>query len=57
MLWMHGLCNRFVEASGHTSRFLQSRQASTQFVGFANTLTYRWNESVAKSIGEMVWRT
>ncbi len=57
MLWIPGLCNRLVEASGHTSKVLQILQASTQFVGFANALTYGWNESVAKSIKEMVRRS
>ncbi|PBK85567.1 hypothetical protein ARMGADRAFT_1087438 [Armillaria gallica] len=50
VLWIPGLCNRLVEASGHTSRVLQILQASTQFVGFANALTYGWNERVAKSV-------
>ncbi len=57
VLWIPGLCNRLVEASGHTSRVLQILQASTQFVGFANALTYGWNERVAKSVREMVRRS
>ncbi len=57
VLWIPGLCNWLVEASGYTSKVLQILQASTQFVGFANALTYGWNESVAKSIREMVRRS
>ncbi|KAK0471332.1 G protein-coupled glucose receptor regulating Gpa2-domain-containing protein [Armillaria novae-zelandiae] len=49
VLWIPGLCNRLVEASGHSSKVLQIMQASTQFVGFANALTYGWNENVARS--------
>ncbi|KAK0439995.1 uncharacterized protein EV420DRAFT_1279325, partial [Desarmillaria tabescens] len=56
ILWIPGICIRLVEASGHSSRVLQIMQASTQFVGFANALTYGWNESVAKSIRETVTR-
>lgn len=54
LLWISGICNRLVEASGHSSRVLQIMQASTQFVGFANALTYGWNENVAKSLRETV---
>ncbi|KAG7444648.1 uncharacterized protein BT62DRAFT_933684 [Guyanagaster necrorhizus] len=56
VLWIPGLCNRLVEASGHTSRVLQLMQATTQFVGFANALTYGWNENVAKSLKEAIKR-
>ncbi|KAK0470350.1 G protein-coupled glucose receptor regulating Gpa2-domain-containing protein [Desarmillaria tabescens] len=56
VLWIPGLCNRLVEASGHTSRVLQLMQATTQFVGFANALTYGWNENVAKSMREATKR-
>ncbi|KAK0439991.1 uncharacterized protein EV420DRAFT_1228021, partial [Desarmillaria tabescens] len=54
VLWIPGICNRLVEASGHSSRVLQIMQASTQFVGFANALTYGWNENVARNITEKV---
>ncbi|KAK0472429.1 G protein-coupled glucose receptor regulating Gpa2-domain-containing protein [Armillaria luteobubalina] len=50
ILWIPGLCNRLVEASGHSSKVLQIMQASTQFVGFANALTYGWNENMARSV-------
>ncbi|KAK0214156.1 G protein-coupled glucose receptor regulating Gpa2-domain-containing protein [Armillaria fumosa] len=56
VLWIPGLCNRLVEASGHTSRVLQLMQATTQFVGIANALTYGWNENVAKSMREAAKR-
>ncbi|KAK0227540.1 G protein-coupled glucose receptor regulating Gpa2-domain-containing protein [Armillaria fumosa] len=56
LLWIPGICNRLVEASGHSSRVLQIMQASTQFVGFANALTYGWNENVATSLRETVMK-
>ncbi|SJL18563.1 uncharacterized protein ARMOST_22157 [Armillaria ostoyae] len=56
VLWIPGLCNRLVEASGHSSKVLQIMQASTQFVGFANALTYGWNENVARSVKDSVRR-
>ncbi len=56
VLWIPGLCNRLVEASGHTSRVLQLMQATTQFVGFTNALTYGWNENVANSMREAAER-
>ncbi|KAK0229888.1 G protein-coupled glucose receptor regulating Gpa2-domain-containing protein [Armillaria nabsnona] len=56
VLWIPGLCNRLVEASGHSSKVLQIMQASTQFVGFANALTYGWNENVARSVRDSVRR-
>ncbi len=56
VLWIPGLCNRLAEASGHSSKVLQIMQASTQFVGFANALTYGWNENVARSVRDSVRR-
>ncbi|KAL0961540.1 hypothetical protein HGRIS_006479 [Hohenbuehelia grisea] len=48
ILWIPGLANRIVEATGNKSRVTQIMQASTQFVGLANALTYGWNERIAK---------
>ncbi|KAJ8496326.1 hypothetical protein ONZ45_g12502 [Pleurotus djamor] len=50
LLWMPGLANRLIEASGHKSKVTQIMQASTQFVGLANALTYGWNERVAREV-------
>ncbi|KAG0643789.1 G protein-coupled glucose receptor regulating Gpa2-domain-containing protein [Tuber brumale] len=46
ILVIPGIANRLVEASGGSSRVLQLMQASTQFVGLANAITYGWNESI-----------
>ncbi|KAF9003678.1 G protein-coupled glucose receptor regulating Gpa2-domain-containing protein [Cyathus striatus] len=50
ILWIPGIVNRFIELTGHTSRVTQVLQASTQFVGLANALTYGWNESISKQL-------
>ncbi|RPA97929.1 family A G protein-coupled receptor-like protein [Choiromyces venosus 120613-1] len=46
ILWIPGIANRLVEASGRSSTTLQLMQASTQFVGLANAITYGWNERI-----------
>ena len=50
ILWLPGIANRLIEASGHTSKVTQVMQASTQLVGLANALTYGWNETIATQI-------
>ncbi|TFK33377.1 G protein-coupled glucose receptor regulating Gpa2-domain-containing protein [Crucibulum laeve] len=50
LLLIPGLANRLVEASGHTSKIMQALQASSQFVGLANALTYGWSENVAEQL-------
>lgn len=46
LLWIPGIANRIAEASGHPTRVLVIAQASTQFVGLANAITYGINERV-----------
>ncbi|KAH6972568.1 hypothetical protein EDB80DRAFT_834216 [Ilyonectria destructans] len=45
LLWIPGLVNRLMEASGHkpSPTTMAALQVSTQFVGFANALTYGFN--------------
>ncbi|KAF8633201.1 hypothetical protein AX15_001470 [Amanita polypyramis BW_CC] len=52
ILWIPGMVNRLIEATGHTSTVMQFLQALTQLVGLANALTYGWNERVAKQLRE-----
>ncbi|KAF2225290.1 G protein-coupled glucose receptor regulating Gpa2-domain-containing protein [Elsinoe ampelina] len=40
ILWIPGIINRLIEASGHSSRVFAIAQASTQYIGFVNSLTY-----------------
>jgi hypothetical protein len=52
ILWIPGIANRLVEASGGSSKVLQLMQASTQFVGLANAVTYGWNEKIYMQLRE-----
>ncbi|CAN8105594.1 unnamed protein product [Discula destructiva] len=52
VLWIPGLTNRIMEASGNRSdsRALAALQASSQFVGLANALTYGFNAALRKHV-------
>ncbi|EPS45036.1 hypothetical protein H072_999 [Dactylellina haptotyla CBS 200.50] len=58
LLWIPGIANRLVEATGHSSHVTQFLQASTQFIGLANAITYGWNERVVRQLKERIaeWR-
>ncbi|KAJ4402648.1 hypothetical protein N0V82_010753 [Gnomoniopsis sp. IMI 355080] len=57
LLWIPGLVNRFMEATGHSSnsRVLAALQASSQFVGLANALTYGFNAKLRRKVRRW-WR-
>ncbi|KAJ0165522.1 hypothetical protein CTA2_10950 [Colletotrichum tanaceti] len=52
VLWIPGLVNRIMEASGHTSqsRVLSALQSSSQYIGLANAVTYGFNQHVRHRI-------
>ena len=52
ILWIPGIVNRLIEASGRSSTAAQIMQSSTQLVGLANALTYGWNEQIAVRVRE-----
>jgi len=52
ILSIPGIVNRLLEASGHKSHIMQAIQASMQFVGLANALTYGWNERMGTRVRE-----
>ena len=52
ILWLPGIANRLIEATGRECTATQFLQATTQLVGLANALTYGWNEKVAKQLRE-----
>jgi len=52
ILWIPGITNRLIEATGHKSNVMTLMQASTQLVGLANALTYGWNEKVSTQVRE-----
>ena len=41
---------RISQATGHYSYVLQVMQASTQFIGFANAVTFGWNEKIGEQL-------
>ncbi len=51
ILWIPGLANRIAEATGHEVYTLQVLQASTQLIGFANAVTFGWNERIGRHLG------
>ncbi|KAF3929726.1 hypothetical protein AA313_de0209220 [Arthrobotrys entomopaga] len=54
ILWIPGIINRLIEASGSSSPVMQVLQASTQFVGLANAITYGWNERVGTQLRDFL---
>ncbi|EME83467.1 uncharacterized protein MYCFIDRAFT_164643 [Pseudocercospora fijiensis CIRAD86] len=50
ILWIPGITNRIYEAFGPSPIWLRALQASTQLVGFANALTYAYNEQFNQRI-------
>ncbi|KAK1714589.1 G protein-coupled glucose receptor regulating Gpa2-domain-containing protein [Colletotrichum acutatum] len=52
VLWIPGLVNRLMEASGNgsQSRVLAALQSSSQFIGLANAITYGFNQHVRHRI-------
>ncbi|KAL3418134.1 hypothetical protein PVAG01_09849 [Phlyctema vagabunda] len=57
ILWIPGIAMRIAQVSGHSPYALQVMQASTQYIGFANAITFGWNERIgaqlrAKILGE-----
>ncbi|KAK6220164.1 hypothetical protein QIS74_05666 [Colletotrichum tabaci] len=52
VLWIPGLVNRLMEASGNTSqsRVLSALQSSSQYIGLANAITYGFNQHVRHRI-------
>lgn len=50
ILWLPGILNRLVEASGHSSYPLAILQCSTQYIGLANAITYGFNEHLKTTV-------
>ncbi|KAF8538907.1 hypothetical protein BDD12DRAFT_840422 [Trichophaea hybrida] len=48
ILWIPGLVNRTMEATGHRSKVMTLLQTSTAFIGLANAVTYGWNEGLLR---------
>lgn len=50
ILWIPGIVNRIVEATGRSSRVLQLLQTSTTFIGLVNAITYGLTENVLEKL-------
>ncbi|CAL3970132.1 unnamed protein product [Diplocarpon coronariae] len=50
ILWIPGISMRIVDATGGKSTVLTYMQASTQFIGIANALTFGWNEKIGDQL-------
>ena len=55
ILWIPGIANRVAEATGHPSRTLAILQASTQYIGLANAITYGLNERIVGQLRKRGW--
>ena len=54
LLWIPGIVNRLMEATGKTPsnpRAVAALQSTSQFVGFANALTFGVNATMRRRIG------
>ncbi|KJZ77662.1 hypothetical protein HIM_02839 [Hirsutella minnesotensis 3608] len=49
LLWIPGMVNRVAESVGHSPRWLQALQSTTQFVGFVNAFTYGFSEHLRRA--------
>ncbi|KAH7327066.1 hypothetical protein BKA65DRAFT_61861 [Rhexocercosporidium sp. MPI-PUGE-AT-0058] len=54
VLWLPGIAMRISQATGHSSYVLQVMQASTQFIGFANAITFGWNEKIGEQLKKKI---
>jgi hypothetical protein len=51
VLWIPGITNRLWESiAGKSPLWLQALQASTQYIGLGNTITYAWNEQLYSKV-------
>ncbi|KAG5981819.1 hypothetical protein E4U43_006541, partial [Claviceps pusilla] len=55
LLWIPGIANRLVESiNGSSPQWLTALQASTQFVGFVNAITYGYSEQMRQDLF-LIW--
>ncbi|KAG5920848.1 hypothetical protein E4U42_006059 [Claviceps africana] len=55
LLWVPGIANRLVESiNGSSPQWLTALQASTQFVGFVNAITYSYSEQMRQDLFQ-IW--
>ncbi|KAJ6436478.1 glucose receptor git3 protein [Purpureocillium lavendulum] len=50
ILWIPGIANRLAESVGGSPRWLSALQASTQYIGLINAMTYGMNEQMRRGV-------
>lgn len=50
ILWIPGIANRLAESVGGSPRWLSAMQASTQYIGIINAVTYGMNEQMRRGV-------
>ncbi|KEY73088.1 hypothetical protein S7711_09586 [Stachybotrys chartarum IBT 7711] len=50
ILWIPGIANRLAESVGQSPRWLSAMQASTQYIGLINALTYSLSEQMRRGV-------
>ena len=50
ILWIPGIANRLAESVHHSPRWLTAMQASTQYIGLINALTYGLSEQMRRGV-------
>ncbi|KAM0326742.1 hypothetical protein ACHAQA_006615 [Verticillium albo-atrum] len=50
ILWIPGIANRLAESVGKSPRWLSALQASTQYIGLINALTYGLSEQMRQGV-------
>lgn len=54
ILWIPGIANRLAESVGQSPRWLNALQASTQYIGLINAVTYGMSEQMRRSVWEKI---
>lgn len=50
ILWIPGIANRLAESVGQSPRWLNALQASTQYIGLINAVTYGMSEQMRRGV-------
>lgn len=50
ILWIPGIANRLAESVGKSPRWLNALQASTQYIGLINAVTYGMSEQMRRGV-------
>jgi hypothetical protein len=54
ILWIPGIANRLAESVGQSPRWLNALQATTQYIGLINALTYGMSEQMRRGVWKKI---